>query len=283
MRRFGHQDGKKQTIGDGINATQSACLSSPHLVINKQGTPYRGRAILSGMLPRQDVPELPPLLTTRSEVTNMMVEFIECVIHYILYIREVYAPSLFEKIVAYSVPTFKCTHPTVCDYIRRILDAMRPLLAKGHINKIVICPCKATIDHTPLESFTFALKGTTHQSETDLLNSKHTMGIPRDTITQFLRSFLLKLSVAESLLQPIPPGLDITFYVMLQLSDNHVEDVGQYRIEGDERLRMPWIQCDMDQERIFEDEVVIPLKSVHNEVIQLQLYVQERKDLKIVK
>lgn len=59
-----------------------------------------------------------------------MIEFLECIIHYVLYVREVYPPNLFERVTAYTVPTFKCTHPTVCDYIGRILEAMRPLLIK---------------------------------------------------------------------------------------------------------------------------------------------------------
>lgn len=151
----------------------------------------------------------------------------------------------------------------------------------------MICPCKTSLDHTPLESFTLGFKSVgqvvAHQSEKDLINSAHTVGIPRDTISQFLRSFLLKLSIAESLLQPIPPGLDLTFYVMLQLGNNYVEDVEGHRVQGDEKCRVPWVQVDNHHEDAFEDAVVIPLKSVQNEVVQLQLYVQERKDLKVVK
>lgn len=59
-----------------------------------------------------------------------MIEFVECIIHYVLYIREIYPANLFERVTAHSVPTFKCTHPTVCDYIGKILEAMRPLLIK---------------------------------------------------------------------------------------------------------------------------------------------------------
>lgn len=62
-----------------------------------------------------------------------MIEFLDCIIHYVLYIREVYPPNLFERVTAYSVPTFKCTHPTVCDYVGRILEEMRPLLIKVSI------------------------------------------------------------------------------------------------------------------------------------------------------
>ena len=100
----------------------------------------------------------------------------------------------------------------------------------------MICPCKTSLDHTPLESFTLGFKSigqvVAHQTENDLINSTHTVGIPRDTISQFLRSFLLKLSIAESLLQPIPPDLDVTFYVMLQLGNNYMEDVEQHQDSG---------------------------------------------------
>ena len=151
----------------------------------------------------------------------------------------------------------------------------------------MICPCKASLDHTPLESFTLGFKSVgeavAHQREGDLINSTHTVGIPRDTISQFLRAFLLKLSIAESLLQPIPPGMDTTFYVMLQLGDNYIEDVEQCRVQGDEKCKLPWVQTDSNRESAFEDAVVIPLKSAQNEVVQLQLYVQERKDLKVIK
>lgn len=61
---------------------------------------------------------------------TIMIEFVECIIHYVLYIREIYPANLFERVTAHSVPTFKCTHPMVCDYIGKVLAAMRPLLIK---------------------------------------------------------------------------------------------------------------------------------------------------------
>ena len=77
--------------------------------------------------------------------------------------------------------------------------------------------------------------------------------------------------------------MDTTFYVMLQLGDNYIEDVEQCRVQGDEKCKLPWVQTDSNRESAFEDAVVIPLKSAQNEVVQLQLYVQERKDLKVIK
>lgn len=140
-------------------------------------------------------------------------------------------------------------------------------------------PCKASIDHTPLESFALCFRTTGESSaqrcNENRLDVSRTTGISPSTASQLLRSFLLKLSVVESMLQPIPAGLDVTFYVMCLLNRD-LDDIDQYRLHGDDRLNLTWVVPDANIEHAFDDALIVPLKSLHTEFMQIQLYVQER-------
>lgn len=65
-----------------------------------------------------------------AEMINVVVELVEHMIHYILYVRQIYPEVSFERTTLYSVPLWRCTHKTVCAYIKEIIDALRPLMHK---------------------------------------------------------------------------------------------------------------------------------------------------------
>lgn len=77
------------------------------------------------------------------------------------------------------------------------------------------------------------------------------------------------------MLQPISAGLDTTFYVMCVLNRD-LDDIDQYRLHGDDRLNLTWVVPDTKVEHAFDDALIVPLKNMHSEFMQIQLYVQER-------
>lgn len=61
-----------------------------------------------------------------------LLEFLECSIHSILYVRGIYPASLFEQRLYLGVSVWQARHPEINAYIRRVLDNARPLFAQVH-------------------------------------------------------------------------------------------------------------------------------------------------------
>lgn len=153
---------------------------------------------------------------------------------------------------------------------------------------------------TPLEAFTLAISSIADilpEDDDEIKEGKKRgpgdgiVGISQGTISQLFRAFLTKLSIVESVLLPIPQDLDVTFTVAVKTCRTiHPADL-DYRperlqiLESDsldqvrfyQGLPFVWIQADTRDEDIFRDSIVIPLKSISNEVIRMQLWVQDNK------
>ncbi|CAC5420499.1 MAD2L2 [Mytilus coruscus] len=82
------------------------------------------------------------------------------------------------------------------------------------------------------------------------------------------RGFLLKLSVTESLLKPLPE--DCTWTVQV-----YTKESAALAIEQKQHLKdFPWILAD-ERETTMEDPKMIPLKAVNSDYFQMQLYAEE--------
>lgn len=86
-------------------------------------------------------------------IFDIFLEFVECAVHQILYIRQVYpecinlylmsAPyyvltDIFEKRVKYGVSVWQSCHNEVNNYIERVLDNSKLLLEHVYIYKVTM-------------------------------------------------------------------------------------------------------------------------------------------------
>jgi mitotic spindle assembly checkpoint protein MAD2B len=201
-------------------------------------------------------------IENREELIQELCIFFECAIHNILYIREVFPVGLFKKVKIYNVPVFKCRHPSVVVYIKNIMDSIRPLFVAELIDKLCLVICRDGPSRKPLEQFTFSLK-----LLPDFRNCT------RASLDTFLRSFLLKINVADSMLQPIErDGNDISFYVLLH-TNSDLDSAHQRRLQG--MLENPWVSADDEEKVLFKGANVAPCKTITTQSFQLQLHVEQ--------
>ncbi|KAJ3322484.1 MAD2 mitotic arrest deficient-like 2 [Boothiomyces sp. JEL0866] len=75
---------------------------------------------------------------TQEQTLEIIIEFIEAAIHFILYIRNVYPAELFDTVKLYGVPTKQARHPELIGYIQDLLETIKPDLKKGRVSKIFV-------------------------------------------------------------------------------------------------------------------------------------------------
>ncbi|KAJ3034541.1 MAD2 mitotic arrest deficient-like 2 [Rhizophlyctis rosea] len=195
--------------------------------------------------------------------SDVLVHFLEAAIHYILYIRNVYPADLFEPRKLYNVPVRMSRHPTLNSYIAHVLTAVRPDLLKGIVKKIYI-PILNPTTNKPVEKFTFQIKDLLSGIEGEALQSTET-SVNASDIETYLRSFLLKISVCESMLTPNPPNC--TFCIMMEL-----EELAGPPSSAEKDV--PWVHGEESEIRVPQPSM-IPLKTMDAGIIKMQLFVEE--------
>lgn len=156
----------------------------------------------------------------------------------------------------------------------------------------MIVPCLADggVMREALECFTISIKSIADMLPPDprkdfKVKVLPTHGITHSTINQLFRAFLVKLSVAESVLAPIPAHFDTTFSVLIktnrQVNPEDIDYKEMYFEDDPEAFKahcdvpFPWLLADTEQQSALDNGLIIPLKSISNEVIRMQLWVQE--------
>ena len=202
------------------------------------------------------------IIENKEELVQELCTFFECAIHNILYIREVFPVGLFKKVKIYNVPVFKCRHPSMIAYVKNIMDSIRPLFIAELVDKLCLVICSDGPSRRPLEQYTFSLK-----LLPDFQNCT------RASLDTFLRSFLLKINVADSMLQPIERnGEELSFYILLH-TNSDLDSSHQKRLQG--MLENPWVSADEEEKNLFKGANVAPCKTIATQSFQLQLQVEQ--------
>ena len=96
------------------------------------------------------------------------------------------------------------------DYIKSVAEAVKPLLFKDNLRQLSVTICTKS-ERIALEKLTIRLSSL-NQSIIDAFNSKHEQVDPIDKVSleSILRSFLIKLSTADTYFKPLPQG-DLIF------------------------------------------------------------------------
>ncbi|KAK6175285.1 hypothetical protein SNE40_013779 [Patella caerulea] len=189
---------------------------------------------------------------------DILSEFVEVAIHSILYNRGLYPQGVFQRRKKYSVPVQMCLHPDVTSYICNIVESIKVLLEEGEIEKIVVVIL--TRHHKPIERFVFEIATSSVGSNT---SDQYLLEMEGS-----LRSFLLKLTVCDAMLQSLPE--DCTWSVHI-----HTRESAAGKIEEKNVVQnFPWVEAD-ERQTLLEDPKIVPLKSMKSDYFKLQLFVEE--------
>jgi mitotic spindle assembly checkpoint protein MAD2B len=60
----------------------------------------------------------------------MFLDWLEGVIHTILFIREIYPPELFERTQLFNVPVQRCRAPELNEYIHDVVESLRDFIER---------------------------------------------------------------------------------------------------------------------------------------------------------
>eukprot|EP01138_Halocafeteria_seosinensis_P009499 gb/GECG01009708.1/.p1 GENE.gb/GECG01009708.1/~~gb/GECG01009708.1/.p1 ORF type:complete len:348 (+),score=54.68 gb/GECG01009708.1/:1-1044(+) len=96
------------------------------------------------------------------ECVDIVLSFLEVVIHCLLYYRAVYPPNAFERAREYDIIVFKSRFKGLTDYVKEILEDTREMLTRGVVDKV----CLVILDDNrrALEQYVFPVSiDTEHQ------------------------------------------------------------------------------------------------------------------------
>ncbi|EKM61335.1 uncharacterized protein PHACADRAFT_156594 [Phanerochaete carnosa HHB-10118-sp] len=156
-------------------------------------------------------------------------EFIEVAIHTILYVRHVYPAELFVRRKKYDTPVFQSRHPALNEYISGVVRAVADELAVGNVEKVVVL-IKGK-DDVALERYIFAVQNVI-QVEAYNKDTSVQGAMTPSALGQYLRAFMVKLSMMENQLGQLSLGGDGSFAVIIELQDDKVPSISQGKVEA---------------------------------------------------
>ncbi|GJJ09748.1 hypothetical protein Clacol_003972 [Clathrus columnatus] len=193
---------------------------------------------------------------------------VEVAIHNILYVRQVYPADLFHRRRKYDVAVWRSRHPELNEYISGAVKAVGEELILGTIERVIIV-IKDPKD-VPLERFIFSIKQMVQLESYDR-DERITGAMPANTLSQYFRAFLVKLSMVESQLGPLLED-DPSFTIIIELEDDKIPLASQQK--GDPP---PWMPASKEHttEGATENAELHFVRAVDTGVINLSLAVQE--------
>ncbi|KAJ3524906.1 hypothetical protein NMY22_g10801 [Coprinellus aureogranulatus] len=219
---------------------------------------------------------------TFNQAVAGIAEFIEIAIHTILYVRQIYPPDLFIRRKKYDTPVFQSRHPALNEYIAGAVKALEDEMTQGAVEKVVVVIKNK--EHVPMERFIFSIE---NMVEVPSFNKGAKLRIDgamtASSLTQYFRSFLIKLSMVECQLgqmylggaafsRPILSTAsrtadNVSFAILLELRDDAAPQDDP----------PPWIPADTQQTTAGASEKaeLHMIRAVNTGVVNLSLAVQE--------
>lgn len=191
-------------------------------------------------------------------ISDILIEVLEVAINLILYVRNIYPDGIFQRCQKYNIGVMMSTHPKVNEYIKDLLETIRPYISKGEVEKIVVQITNNNGD--PVERFCFEMQ----------ISSSDSKQCHFDMETH-LRALLLKLNTCEAMLKPLPK--DCSFQVLAYTKQSVLKNME----EKSDFQNFPWIVTENKCRSSSDDNIIIPIRSCATEVFVLQCYVEERQ------
>ena len=185
---------------------------------------------------------------------NVFTEFVEVLIHQIIYLRDIYPASIFVSRKKFNLPLHMSQHPWVNGYIRKVVDSLRIQLTKPDTDldsvDIVLVATGGQVERFRLE---FGSLGALDSSSLARMQSdQFLIGLEMS-----LASLLLRLAQAISVMAP-PVG-EREWWVELGTTERGVMKLMEGKV---------W--CMAERER---DGHIVPVMAV-DQPVKLQLYIE---------
>ncbi|XP_027341259.1 DNA polymerase zeta processivity subunit isoform X3 [Abrus precatorius] len=164
-----------------------------------------------------------------------------------------------------NVVVQRARHPQLRYYIHATVSGLLPFIQKGMVERVAVIFFNA--DNVPLEKFVFKVA----------MNQSYESVVEDVDLESSLRSFLIKLSISESLTRELPPETETQVYVFFPLlrTDCRWEITAYFRSlpETDPSKEAElWIPTDTKQWQ--QPPLITPIKSMSSEPLCLQLYLE---------
>lgn len=168
----------------------------------------------------------------------------------------------------YNTPVFQSRHPALNEYISGAVKAVAEELALGTVDKVVVV-IKDRKD-VPLERFIFAMQ-LLLQVEAYNKDTSVEGAMTLVSLSQYFRSFLIKLSMMESQLGQLHAGDDLSFAIVLELDDENAPTATQGKDPP------PWMPAEAEQTTpgASDSAELHMIRAVDTGIINLSLAVQE--------
>ncbi|KFM65788.1 Mitotic spindle assembly checkpoint protein MAD2B, partial [Stegodyphus mimosarum] len=191
-------------------------------------------------------------------VVEGITELVEIVLHYILYVRDVYPKAAFEKRQKYNLPIWKCLHPGVCSYIHKFMELATELLERQRKLDVVFTILGALGQR--FEEFVFEIQ----VMDSNMID---------ETLTRYcettLSNICFNINTCDSL--KLYSGA-CTFSSHIRLNP---EPVPISRLRGTlKNKNFSWITFRRSKSEPWKR--MIPLKTVENPSYGLQIYIYQK-------
>ncbi|XP_057454379.1 DNA polymerase zeta processivity subunit-like [Lotus japonicus] len=186
--------------------------------------------------------------TPQGQTAQVLVEFLEVAITAVVFLKGVYPSGAFERSRYMNMVVQRACHPQLRYYLHSTVSGLFPFLQKGMVERVAVIFFNA--ENIPLEKFVFKLS----------VNQTYGAAVDEVDLEFSLRSFLIKLSISESLTKEIPADSrwEITAYFRSLPETGTAKDI--------------WIPTDTKPWQ--QPPLITPIKSMSSEPLCLQLYLE---------
>ncbi|XP_027341254.1 DNA polymerase zeta processivity subunit isoform X1 [Abrus precatorius] len=188
--------------------------------------------------------------TPQGQTAKVLVEFMEVAITAVVFLKGIYPSGAFDRRRYMNVVVQRARHPQLRYYIHATVSGLLPFIQKGMVERVAVIFFNA--DNVPLEKFVFKVA----------MNQSYESVVEDVDLESSLRSFLIKLSISESLTRELPPDCrwEITAYFR-SLPETDPSKEAEL-----------WIPTDTKQWQ--QPPLITPIKSMSSEPLCLQLYLE---------
>lgn len=148
---------------------------------------------------------------TDIDVSDVVLEFYECVIHAILKARQVYPEHLFTQRMKYGITVWQCLHPEINSYIHRVILNCRELLSQGVVSRLMIVN-KLPDDNTVVDIISLAT--TCHFCNISFHPQLHHFQV----LEEEFRSVILKAALLDNRMLKFDSGIECTLLYSLTVN-----------------------------------------------------------------
>lgn len=130
----------------------------------------------------------------QGETARILGEFLEVAITSVVFLKGLYPTGAFERRRYMNLVVQRARHPQLRDYIHSSISSLLHFIQKGLVERVAVIFFNA--NNVPVERYVFKI----------MVNQSYGSMVEEGNLEFSLRSFLIKLSVSNSLSKVLPRG-----------------------------------------------------------------------------